>query len=198
MAPTLQCPECGHREPVDNVSQREQFRCGGCGRSLKVPESLRPGSPSESPVATLDPSESTARVFASSDNATETNRTIQDDHGITRVEREAIAAQAYAPSLTIWVRLAVWAVWLPVGLGVTFYAAIKLRWLNEDHLFGTLGKVTWDRFVPIGRLLPIAALFVAVLVHGTMIALERRVGKRRLSQMLTGGPTESAELPQPN
>jgi hypothetical protein len=51
----LQCPDCGHQEMLDTLGGTTTFRCGGCGRALKVPAQLRsapnargttPGSPS--------------------------------------------------------------------------------------------------------------------------------------------------------
>ncbi len=41
MARALQCPDCGWREPLENVSALAEFRCHGCGRALKVPAQLR-------------------------------------------------------------------------------------------------------------------------------------------------------------
>jgi hypothetical protein len=37
----LQCPDCGHQEMLDNVGDVSTFRCGGCGRALKVPAQFR-------------------------------------------------------------------------------------------------------------------------------------------------------------
>lgn len=202
MARALQCPDCGHREPLDNVAAADQFRCHGCGRALKVPQEFRTNgsdSPAEpihepdpevTPPTESDVPEST-RVLArvSADAAIAPNTSAAPT--LTRIEREALAAQAYAMPLPLVVRLAAWALWLPIGLGFTFWFALKVEWLNKDHLVDTLGKVTWDRFVPIARLLPLAALIVALLVHVTILLLERWYGRRRLDRLRAAPVTDA-------
>jgi hypothetical protein len=210
MARALQCPDCGHREPLDNVVDIEQFRCHGCGRALKVPPELRtngadpiapegattqlrpeiarepapdpaPGTAQEPiPAPTPEPTRILARVSGDEILPGSATPPMPTAPGLTRAEREALAAEVYAQPISLVLRLAVWTLWLPVGLGFTFWFAIKVEWLNRDHLVDTLGKVTWDRFVPIARLLPLAALIVALLVHATILLLERWVGRRRL------------------
>jgi hypothetical protein len=41
VAPVLQCPECGTKHPLNAIGDRSAFPCGGCGRTLKVPEQAR-------------------------------------------------------------------------------------------------------------------------------------------------------------
>ncbi len=41
MAPALQCPDCGHQEMLEHLGGVATFRCGGCGRALKVPAQFR-------------------------------------------------------------------------------------------------------------------------------------------------------------
>lgn len=206
MAQALQCPDCGHREPLVNVAENEQFRCHGCGRALKVPPELRAGSdppaaapdpaPAPDPDPVPEPAMSAPQVAAPDLEPQATRvlaRATSDDPpvapaapappagaGLTRIEREALAAEVLARPLPLVARLAVWALWLPVGVGITFWFAIKVEWLNRDHIVNTVGAVTWDRFVPIARLLPLAALVVAVLVHVTILMLEQWSGRRRL------------------
>ena len=43
MPAALQCPDCGHQEMLDNLGGVATFRCGGCGRALKVPAQFRQG-----------------------------------------------------------------------------------------------------------------------------------------------------------
>ena len=41
MPAALQCPDCGHQEMLDHLGGVTTFRCGGCGRALKVPAQFR-------------------------------------------------------------------------------------------------------------------------------------------------------------
>jgi hypothetical protein len=204
MARALQCPDCGHREPLDNVAATDQFRCHGCGRALKVPQEFRTNeadsrvepihepAPEVNPAPDVDAPEST-RVLARVSGDEELPPSTSGLRPLTRIEREALVAQAYAPPLPLVARLAAWVLWLPIGLGFTFWFAIKVEWLNKDHLVDTLGKVTWDRFVPIARLLPPAALIVALLVHVTILLLERWAGHRRLDRLRAEPVTDVAD-----
>jgi hypothetical protein len=218
MARALQCPDCGHREPLDNVVDFDQFRCHGCGRALKVPTELRaagesgdersaspvPATPTPAtptPATPTPPTEVVAGSEESGSNAVESpaasgtqtrvlarasetdllpNATSPSgDRPLSRVERAARVAATPRERLPLAARLAVWVLWLPIGLGFTYLVAIKLDWITQDDLIETVGEVTWDRFMPIARIIPLAALLVALLVHGTNVALERWFGNRR-------------------
>jgi hypothetical protein len=73
-----------------------------------------------------------------------------------------------------WQRLAVWLVALPLSLAFVFGGATRLHLLTRDQLLNTFISVGWDRFVPVARLLPIAALLCATLVQVFVTYLERR------------------------
>ena len=194
MARALQCPDCGHREPLDNVVDFDQFRCHGCGRALKVPVELRqaqgadatdlagPAMPPTPPEPADDPVPT--RVLA---RASETDLipggASPETRSRSRVERAAQAATAPGERLPLAARLAVWVLWLPLGLGFTYLLALKLDWITQDDLIETVGEVTWDRFMPIARIIPLAALLVAVLVHVTITGLERWLGNRRRTRV---------------
>ncbi len=244
MARALQCPDCGWREPLDNIAGVAEFRCGGCGRALKVPPSLRtdPESddaaavdrggagadsvvPSPAPLAASvavapEPTavhaavapaadvaaESAPRLLARASAADDLSATPAGGAGAasagvgpagarTRAEREAIAAAAADRALPWFARLAVWCVMLPFGLGLTYALAFKLNWLTDSQLIKTFGDVTWARFTPIARLLPVAALIVALLVHFTILLIEAALGRRRARAALasaTGSVTGRA------
>ncbi len=222
MARALQCPDCGHREPLDNVVDFDQFRCHGCGRALKVPTELRasaesaaPGEPGPEPVSTSTPSaptEAGTEPWLPRTNRAETEalqggqtrvlaRAGESDllpgqpstpaeRPLSRVERAARDAATPRQRLPLAARLAVWVLWLPLGLGFTYLLAIKLDWITQDDLIETVGEVTWDRFMPIARVIPLAALLVALLVHGTNVGLERWFGNRRRKPITSPGASE--------
>ena len=236
MARALQCPDCGHREPIDNVSDVEQFRCHGCGRALKVPPEFLPagvgaqpaadhgqpqvGAPPEPAIGGIDGTELLDRVgasggsgeAASADAVTSAvaspapNRVLAragdeilapatHERVPSRAERAERAAAIYDRPLPLAARLAVWIVWLPLGLAATYGFAIKAEWINQDQLFDAVGEVTWGRFLPIARILPLAAIVIALLVHVTILGLETVAGRRRLRRAPIDGsaaPTSSS------
>ena len=49
MAAALQCPDCGHQEMLEHLGGVSTFRCGGCGRALKVPAQFRDDAPARAP-----------------------------------------------------------------------------------------------------------------------------------------------------
>lgn len=216
MARALQCPDCGHREPLDHLGDVEQFRCHGCGRALKVPPELRPSAPDGAGAGSADPVAPTpepapdADAAPSADDVRATRVLARAGDGepvvaagagdaaaprtLSRAERAAQAAAIYDRKLPLAARLAIWIVWLPIGLAATYGLAIKLDWINQDQLFDTVGEVTWDRFVPIGRVLPLAAVVVALLVHGSVLGLEVWAGRRRLRKA-TGAASAASAAP---
>lgn len=232
MARALQCPDCGHREPIDNVIDVDEFRCRGCGRALKVPPQVKPvgvgaGSPAApgaapvgaTPDTMLDPRVPSTAPEVGDLRAPDTD-SIADastdrDAATTRVLARAqadetapppdlvppspargrrAAAPAQAVVLPRVLRLVIWAVMLPVGLGGTFYVALRTDWLSRDDLLGTIGEADWSRFVPIAWLMPVAAIVVALLVHCTIIVLEQIVARRRHRRAVIG--SRSATSPE--
>lgn len=59
MAAALQCPDCGHQEMLDQLGGVTTFRCGGCGRALKVPAQFRGNGASPAAPPADVPSEPT-------------------------------------------------------------------------------------------------------------------------------------------
>jgi hypothetical protein len=66
----LQCPDCGHQEMLDDLGEGvTTFRCGGCGRALKVPaqfrrdpRSPRAAAPTPRPPSAGEPTQAMPRV----------------------------------------------------------------------------------------------------------------------------------------
>jgi hypothetical protein len=65
----LQCPDCGHQEMLDDLGAGvTTFRCGGCGRALKVPAQFRKdpkargAAPAPRPSGAGEPTQATPRV----------------------------------------------------------------------------------------------------------------------------------------
>ena len=64
MPAALQCPDCGHQEMLDNVGSAATFRCGGCGRALKVPAQFRKPPETRNDAPTPRPDSSLERTQA--------------------------------------------------------------------------------------------------------------------------------------
>lgn len=69
MPAALQCPDCGHQEMLDDLGAGvTTFRCGGCGRALKVPAQFRKdpkargAAPAARPPRAGEPTQAMPRV----------------------------------------------------------------------------------------------------------------------------------------
>ena len=172
---------------LDNLGGVATFRCGGCGRALKVPAQFRtgpgerptgPGSRPESPVERtrvlpkVPPPTPVNPINAANPAAA---AQVPPGSGLPPTARAAAAA-APAPGSAqppLILRLALWAIALPLGSFIVFSMA---RWsgvLTKAQLEDTILLSGWGRFVPIARLLPFCALATALLVQLGVFGLER-------------------------
>ncbi len=211
----LQCPDCSHRHAVDGLGAVETFGCQGCGRPLKVPASLRGGvSAGAMGVATGSESVSTDRYGASPGpqnsgdsgwDPTTVMPTVDDpssdpslvdanvDWGATKSGRSAQTTAATQP-ISIWIRLLIWVLAVPVGLAVVFSLAKRFHIVTSQQLIDTFSAQGWHRFAPIAKVLPFAALLIALIVQGTVTFFERRAaaaatGAESRSETRTAGST---------
>ncbi|HEY5011708.1 MAG TPA: hypothetical protein VIK61_03260, partial [Acidimicrobiia bacterium] len=70
-------------------------------------------------------------------------------------------------------RLALWAIALPLGSLIVFAIASSLKVITKAQLEDTFLLAGWGRFVPIARLLPFCALATALIVQLGVFGLER-------------------------
>src|SRR5262245_1706637 len=64
MAPVLQCPDCGTKHPIATVPDAPAFACTGCGRALKVPESVPHRAAAPAPATAAAPAPKPAPTAA--------------------------------------------------------------------------------------------------------------------------------------
>lgn len=143
--PMLQCPDCQHQQDIAALDGAPTFRCEGCGRPLKVPAQLQ---------LAARPDPTTVQPTASG-------------------RAPLPGAQRPAP-VPVWMRLVVWAVAVPIGLGVVFLLAKAFGWITTDQLLDTFTAEGWSRFAPLAKILPLSALLIATIVQASIAGLERR------------------------
>jgi hypothetical protein len=245
----LQCPDCGHQEMLDNLGGVTTFRCGGCGRALKVPAQFREagtGGPGSRPPAPGEPTQAMPRVRPESGPPAESAPTppvvpapvptpapvppmpvagppvagppvaglprsgppagpptgrspIAEASAPLEVDGSArpvpIPPEGLRPPLVL--RLALWAIALPLGSLIVFTVASWLKILTKSQLEDTFLLAGWGRFVPIARLLPFCALVTALIVQLGVFGLEQlrlrnlrnRPPRRRGGSGARPGPT---------
>ena len=198
--PALQCPDCGHREPLEGLGDVVTFSCGGCGRPLKVPAQFRNADASPVPEAAAAPAP-TQRVAVQGAAAPADQSAAGADQSGERPDwREefplaTVTADAAQGPLPWWARALIWLYALPLSLVIVFSAAHSFGWLTREDLVNTITDVGWDRFVPVARVLPLAALLTAVIVQVSVVAIEalrkRRGHGRRAPRVQRTRPTAS-------
>jgi hypothetical protein len=184
----LQCPDCGHQEMLDNLGGVSTFRCGGCGRALKVPAQFRQsadgrGSDRSSGPEAQPPAERTQAL-------PKVPRVAPVDPGVPvasppvapSANGPVVPARAAAGGATptpdslhppLILRFALWVIALPLGSLIVFKIASMIGVLTKTQLENTFLESGWGRFVPIARLLPFCALATALIVQLGVFGLER-------------------------
>jgi hypothetical protein len=217
------------------------FRCGGCGRALKVPAQFREQGgrgPGSRPPAPGEPTQAMPRVRPDADPpvasaplppvvptpapvphtpvagvplvgmppagvppAQPTGRSpIAEADGAPAGDgaaaRPPIPPGSLRPPLVL--RLALWAIALPLGTLLVFGIASSLKILTKSQLEDTFLLAGWGRFVPIARLLPFCALATALIVQLGVFGLERlRARNLRNGPRRRGPGTRSGARPGP-
>jgi hypothetical protein len=173
MAPVLQCPDCATKHPID-LASGSAFRCRGCGRSLKVPAQFRP-------VAADEPTVATPAAAAAPAGRPVRRRTAPVVGGPAPVVPPSgngqplsrRAARAQSGVVSIWMRLVVWLVAVPLGFVLVFGVARAIGVLTQTQLEDVFLETGWDRFWPVARLLPVVALVTAAIVHFSVLYISR-------------------------
>ena len=185
MAPILQCPDCGTKHPLDDVPDTGSFACRGCGRVLKVPESVgnraRGGQPAPAPT----PADVVVPPTAPNDTAATralptvtTNRSKPTSPSKAQPASAPGVARPALGSVPWWMRLLLWVVAIPIGFVLVFFAARVLGYFTSAQLSDLFLASSRNRFWPVARLLPFVALVIALLVQGGVYAIARLRARR--------------------
>jgi hypothetical protein len=184
---------------LDNLGGAATFRCGGCGRALKIPAQFRgeaaaPGSAPgrrPPPPGGGEPTQALPKlppvVAAPTPSAAGANGDAPPPADVPpgpAVRRPRPAPESLKPPLIL--RLILWVIALPVGSLLVFAIASSFKILTRSQLEDTFLRADWARFTPIARLLPFCALATALIVQLGVFGLER-LRARNLSRG-TGGP----------
>ena len=189
--PMLQCPDCGARHDLGGLGDAETFRCDGCSRALKVPLQIREarargGDPTQVMAVTAR-SRSQAAANELDARGTAEGATGQAGAAQGSVRRASwLSFGSTTSPVSVWLRLAIWCIAVPAGLLIVFGGARSMGWVTMDQLIKTFTGQGWDRFAPIARLLPFAALLSATMVQASVAGLERRIKRTVGSDGVSG------------
>jgi hypothetical protein len=176
-----------------NLGGVSTFRCGGCGRALKVPAQFRgdsrPTGPGSRPEGPADRTQAMPKVRPATPPAAIAGTppvAARPPEG-TVLPRAAAAPDLHPPLI---LRLALWVIALPLGSLIVFMLASTFGILTKNQLEDTFLLPGWGRFLPIARLLPLCALATALLVQLGVFGLERLRARnlRNRASGAGGGP----------
>ena len=194
-AQLLQCPDCSHRHDLSALGAVEVFHCAGCARPLKVPAVLlaAPISQAPTPMTPMAPTPMASTPAALNNGTSKVDPTLTTP--VVNPGRRAAAELDMAPvRIRLWIRLAIWCVAVPFGMFVVFGIAGKLNIITFDELLKTFTASGWDRFAPIAKILPVAALLIAIIVQASVTGLERRERKMRMALLTSTANSGSDRL----
>ena len=189
-AQMLQCPDCSHRHDIDAVVGSDTFACAGCGRPLKLPAVLRSNVPID-PVQ-IDPVPNAAT--APQPLETPMPATQVNPGRAAAASAEGTDASAGVVQVALWIRLVIWCAAVPIGLAIVFGIARSMGVVTSKELTDTFIRSGWGRFAPIARVLPFAALLIAIIVQASVAGLERRQKRQRLQGLSTTGSATADRL----
>lgn len=183
--PSLMCPDCGQPHALDSVGGSATFRCGGCGRVLKVPERFVAAPARRGASAGV---RAEAPAPASPARSAEASGAGPEPGKERRTARASGSATAGAPGerraagpdrISRWVSLALWILAIPLGALLVFGAAQMLDLLSSRQLLDTFLRSGVDRFGAVARLLPFWALVSAAIVHFSHEAIQHACDRHR-------------------
>src|SRR5262249_33763670 len=149
------------------------FRCRGCGRALKVPETVpRTSAPQPQPAAPTPPPASAPANQTAAATPVEVR---EPTRVMPLVTQNAAPPDQAAPKpapatgrakVPWWMQLPLWIVAVPLAYFLVFLLARATGLFSSNQLSDVFLANGFSRFWPLARLLPIVALVTALLVQG--------------------------------
>ncbi len=177
MARALECPACGAKHRVDNLTDAPTFRCDRCGQVLKVPTSVTTGGPPpparSSGTATVAPpprrrgSEvvSPATVGVSATVAAVAPGDESPDPSTRRGRRTAPPSTPRRTKVAWYWRLISWIVAVPLGFVLTVWPAYQLGFIKKNDLLDIFVGTGTGRYARLAIVTAVWALVTALLVQ---------------------------------
>jgi DNA-directed RNA polymerase subunit RPC12/RpoP len=192
MAPTLRCPDCGHRHPLSAVAELMTFRCASCGRSLKVPEQYRRSAPAPEREEPAPEYVGGGRVEVRPLPPVSPGSALLPP----LTERKVPVEAELSPLRLPW-RLGIWLLAVPLGAVAGAFVASALGLLSMTQLEDVFLQTGTRRFGALLRLVPAWAIATALIVHGTIGGIDRwrRRRLRRPSAISPEPPGGTAPAP---
>jgi hypothetical protein len=191
MAPVLQCPDCGTKHPLASIADDvSTFPCRGCGRKLKVPESVPGRAPAPAPAAVPAAAPAPEPAPAPAPEATRAvpvaaappdptpHASLGGSPDPASDARGAAPVGSYA-AVPWWARLLLWIVAVPVAYFVVFLFARVTGLFTSTQLSDVFLANGVNRFWPVVRILPFVALVTAAFVQGGVMLIGRRKAVRQ-------------------
>ena len=192
MARALECPACGEKHRIDNLSDSPTFRCVRCGQILKVPTpTASGGSPSAprvaSPVAPPPRRQNGGSSAVSASGAVVgVSATVSavDGNGESRSRadrRQAGASGGATDSKVRWYwRLLAWVAAVPLGFVIMAWPAYRLSLIRKSDVLNVFVGSGTGRYARLAIGTAVWALLTALLVQlfvdgGRWLARRRKV-----------------------
>lgn len=177
VAKALQCPDCGHRHPIDDFAAYRTFRCQECRRLLKVPKSAERPPPKQDATEQLPEADAARKKIPPS----------QRGDAISEQRRAGRAPAASGPAVPRGIRALIWVVAIPAGLIPVLLVGRLIGVLTVDRAIDLFIGVGFGRFVVPLLVLPLWAALSATLAHLAIEGVARARAQGRPAAESRGG-----------
>jgi hypothetical protein len=191
MARALECPACGEKHRIDNLSDSPTFRCVRCGQILKVPAPIASGASSPPPrVASPvvppprrqngEPSSVSASGAVVGVSAT-VSAVDGNGESRSRADRRQAGASGGTDSKVRWYwRLLAWVAAIPLGFVIMAWPAYRLSLIRKSDVLNVFVGSGTGRYARLAIGTAVWALLTALLVQlfvdgGRWLAKRRKV-----------------------
>lgn len=164
--PALQCPECKHKHPVDDIPRGSlMFRCRECSRSLKVPQTvlaMRGDEQASGPGGAVGGVGTGAPPTAAIPRAVPASA---DGQATIGEAQEPTTRRAGRHGMALPLRAMVWLVALGMGFVLAVVPLYLFGVFTSEHASNVLLEDGFERVKGLMFLLPLWAGVTATLAH---------------------------------